>query len=140
MMMTRIQGPSKEATGEEEEDQPLLQPLSQQESVSLGIPIGHKMRRGGTKMKDPKRYPLKCPLWPERYQRTNDLTDHHYVNHLHKTYDCTECMKQYNSNKSLRLHFKTEAPEHRQIQVFRAPMWMDRPGPRKTPQSPPETA
>ena len=80
--------PRKEATGEEEEDQPLLQPLSQQESVSSGIPIGHKMRRGGTKIKDPKRYPLKCPLCPERYQRTNDLTDHHYVDHLDKTYDC----------------------------------------------------
>ena len=98
--------PRKEATGEEEEDQPLLQILSQQESVSSGIPIGHKMRRGGTKIKDPKRYPLKCPLCPERYQRTNDLTDHHYVDHLHKTYDCAECMKQYNSHKSLRLHFK----------------------------------
>ena len=98
--------PSKEATAEEEEDQPLLQPLSQQESVSSGIPIGHKMRRGGTKFKDPKRYPLKCPLCPERYQRTNDLTDHHYVDHLHKTYDCAECMKQYNSHKSLKLHFK----------------------------------
>ena len=87
--------PSKEATGEEEEDQP----LSQQESVSLGTPIGYKMRRGGTKIKDPKRYPLKCPLCPERYQRTNNLTDHHYVDHLHKTYDCAECMKQYNSHK-----------------------------------------
>ena len=98
--------PRKEATGEEEEDQPLLQPLSQQESVSSGIPIGHKMRRGDTKIKDPKRYPLKCPLCLERYQGTNDLTDHHYVDHLHKTYDCAECMKQYNSHKSLRLHFK----------------------------------
>ena len=98
--------PSKEATGEEEEDQPLLQRLSQQESVSLGIPIGYKMRRGDTKIKDPKRYPLKCPLCPEKYQRTIDLTDHHYVDHLHKTYDCAECMKQYNSHKSLKLHFK----------------------------------
>ena len=98
--------PSKEATGEEEEDQPLLQPLSQQESVSSGILIGHKMRRGGTRIKDPKRYPLKCPLCPERYQKTSDLTDHHYVDHLHKTYDYAECMKQYNSHKSLKLHFK----------------------------------
>ena len=98
--------PSKEATPEEEEDQPLLHPLPQQESVSEGIPIGHKMRRGGSKVKGPKRYLLKCALCLERYQRTNDLTDHHYVDHLHKTYDCAECMKQYNSHKSLRLHFK----------------------------------
>ena len=34
--------------------------------------------------------------------------------------------------------FQNQAPEHRQSQVFRAPMWIDRPGPRKTAQSPPE--
>ena len=96
---------SEEPEGKEEEDQPTL-PLSQAESVSSGIPIGHSSRRGGKKVKDPARYPLACKLCPERYQKTNDLRDHHYVFHLNKTFDCADCMKQYTSKKALQLHFK----------------------------------
>ena len=97
----------------EEEDkgdegaQPTPSSQTQKESLSTGIPVGHKKRKVG-KEKDPKIYKLVCPVCNDRFQRTNDLKDHNMVVHLGRFYDCVDCLTHYTSEKAMKAHFKTK--------------------------------
>ena len=91
---------------EEPEVQPsssILSGLSQQESVQKGIPQLPKKRAVVPESK--KKY--RCQVCNQGFQRTSELKDHNYTQHLGGSYSCAECLKSYVNEKGLKYHIKS---------------------------------
>ena len=65
-------------------------------------------RQSRKRKEDDPSYKYICELCGKAYQKTNDLKDHNYVDHLGKTYDCESCIKHYKSEKALKTHIRTQ--------------------------------
>ena len=76
--------------------------LSQAESIQKGIPQLPKKRK--VVKEENLIYP--CKICPRRFQRTSELRDHAYVEHLGQTYDCADCLKSYQTQKAYKNHVK----------------------------------
>ena len=91
---------------EEAEVQPsssIVSGLSQQESVQKGIPQLPKKRAVVPESK--KKY--RCQVCNQGFQRTSELKDHNYTQHLGGSYSCAECLKSYVNEKGLKYHIKS---------------------------------
>ena len=77
--------------------------LSQQESVEKGIPQLPKKRAVVPESK--KKY--RCQVCNQGFQRTSELKDHNYTQHLGGSYSCAQCLKCYVNEKGLKYHIKS---------------------------------
>ena len=77
--------------------------LSQQESVEKGIPQLPKKRVVVPESK--KKY--RCQVCNQGFQRTSELKDHNYTQHLGGSYSCAQCLKCYVNEKGLKYHIKS---------------------------------
>ena len=77
--------------------------LSQQESVEKGIPQLPKKRAVVPESK--KKY--RCQVCNQGFQRTTELKDHNYTQHLGGSYSCAECLKCYVNEKGLKYHIRS---------------------------------
>ena len=90
---------------EEAEVQPsssILSGLSQQKSVQKGIP---QLPKRAVVPESKKKY--RCQVCNQGFQRTSELKDHNYTQHLGGSYSCAECLKSYVNEKGLKYHIKS---------------------------------
>ena len=49
----------------------------------------------------------RCQVCSQGFQRTSELKDHNYTQHLGGSYSCAECLKSYVNEKGLKYHIKS---------------------------------
>ena len=81
----------------------ILSGLSQEQSLQKGIPQLPKKRAVVPESK--KKY--RCQVCNQGFQRTSELKDHNYTQHLGGSYSCAECLKSYVNEKGLKYHIKS---------------------------------
>ena len=78
----------------------------------LGYPSKKVLRRGylnsqkrAVVPESKKKY--RCQVCNQGFQRTSELKDHIYTQHLGGSYSCAECLKSYVNEKGLKYHIKS---------------------------------
>ena len=79
----------------------------------LGYPSKKVLRRGylnsqkkrAVVPESKKKY--RCQVCNQGFQRTSELKDHNYTQHLGGSYSCAECLKSYVNEKGLKYHIKS---------------------------------
>ena len=71
--------PDEEPEAEDLQDEGESTPLTVEEFIKSGIPMARQKR---AKDKNPAIFKYECDICCEHFQKTNDLKDHKYVQHL----------------------------------------------------------